>query len=140
MRSTHESIDLGPGETRILCAGLLAQRLYDQDHWSPDGWFVSKQERLRAAQLAGWAHELLKLIPAGKDRVPRSAILSVDGATFLHRRPEFRDRGWIEKQHQRHTRSRNAPVQLLAVRVTQAPAGTGGRWVSASWIAASGYS
>ena len=102
---TPRTIDLGESQTKILCAGLLARKLYDQDHWSPSGWFASRQERLRAAQLAGWAYELLKLIPPGRDRLPRSSIRSIEGATFLHSRPEFRDRAWIERQHQRHTRS-----------------------------------
>ena len=100
---TPEAFDLGEGQTQILCAGLLAQKLYDQDHWAPSGWFVSTRERLRAAQLAGWAYELLKLIPPGRDRLPRSAIRSIDGDTFLHSRPEFRDRAWIEQQRRRHT-------------------------------------
>ena len=99
---TPDAFDLGEGQTQILCAGLLAQKLYDQDHWSPSGWFVSRRARFRAAQLAGWAHELLKLIPPNRDRLPRSAIHSIDGAIFFHSRPEFRDRSWIEKQHQRH--------------------------------------
>ena len=99
------SIDLGEERTQILCAGKIAKRLYDRDHWSPSGWFVSKKDRLIAARLAGWANELLKLIPPGADRLPRSSIRTVGGATFLHSRPEFRNRGWIEKQHQRHTRS-----------------------------------
>lgn len=107
---TSEAIDLGEGQTKILCAGLLARKLYEQDHWAPSGWFVSKQERLRAAQLAGWAHELLKLIPPGADRLPHSAVLSVKGASILHTRPDFSERAWIEKQHRRH-----APGQLLAV-------------------------
>ncbi len=99
---TPEAVDLGEGQTKILCAGLLARKLYDQDHWAPSGWFVSKQERLRAAQLAGWAHELLKLIPPDRDRLPRSSIRSVKGAIVLHSRPELRERAWIEKQRQRH--------------------------------------
>lgn len=102
---TAESIDLGAGQTQILCAGRLAQKLYDQERWAPSRWLVSKQERLRAAQLAGWAHELLKLIPPGAGRLPRSAILSVAGARFLHHRPTYRDRDWIERQHERHIRS-----------------------------------
>jgi len=99
---TPEAFDLGEGQTRILCAGLLAQKLSEHDHWAPGGWFVSKRERLRAAKLAGWAYELLKLIPSGRDRLPRSAVHSIEGATFFHSRPEFRDRNWIEKQRQRH--------------------------------------
>jgi hypothetical protein len=99
------SIDLGEGQTQILCAGRLAKRLYEQDRWSPGGWFVSKRDRLMAARLAGWASELLKLIPPGADRLPRSSSLSVEGVELLDSRPHFRSREWIEQQHQRHTRS-----------------------------------
>jgi hypothetical protein len=99
------SIDLGPGPTRILCAGRLAERLYDRDHWRPGGWLVSKAERILAARLVGWADELLKLIPPGRDRLPRSSMRSLEGTRFLHGRPEFRERRWIEQQQQRHTRS-----------------------------------
>lgn len=99
---TPEAFDLGEGDTQILCAGLLAQKLYEHDHWAPGCWFVSKRERLRAAKLAGWAHELLKLIPPGRDRLPRSAVHSIEGATFFHSRPELRNRDWIEQQRDRH--------------------------------------
>ena len=102
---TPDQVDLGEGQTQILCAGLLADRLYSQDHWSPSGWFVSKPQRLRAAMFAGWAHELLKLIPPGKDRLPRSSIRSIAGAQHLDMRSWIADRAWIEKQLQRHTRS-----------------------------------
>ena len=102
---TPEAFDLGEDQTRILCAGLLAEKLYEQVHWAPRGWLVSKRERLRAAQLAGWAHELLKLIPPGRDRLPRSAILSIDGGSFLRGKSWVGERAWIEKQRERHTRS-----------------------------------
>ena len=99
------SLDLGDGPTQILCAGLLAQKLYERDHWQPSGWFVSKKDRLLAVRYASWAAELLKLIPPGQDRLPRSSVLSIEGTRFLHGRPEFRERAWIERQHARHARS-----------------------------------
>lgn len=99
------SIDLGEGQTQILCAGKLARWLSRDHTWKSPGWLVKKGDRLRAARMAGWAYELLKLIPPGADRLPRSSLRTVDGAALFHQRPEFRDRAWIEKHHQRYTRA-----------------------------------
>ena len=97
--------DLGDGQTRILCAGLLAQYLYEKSSTHQSGWYVSKQERLKAARMASIAVELQKLLLPGQDRLPRSAILTTAGASFLRRRPEYSARGWIEQVLARNHRT-----------------------------------
>lgn len=94
--------DLGEGKTKILCAGLLAEYLYNKSWGRPSKWFVSKAERIQAAKLAGVALELEKLLAPGKERIPRSAVLTVAGASFLRRRPEYSARSWITETLARH--------------------------------------
>lgn len=100
---------LGEGPTRILCAGLLARELNAGRHdskdpercWRPGRWllvgrFVEGWERKRSERRLVLATELAKLLPPGADRVPRSALLTVEGATLLRQRPHAGSRAWIE--------------------------------------------
>ena len=97
--------DLGEGQTRVLCAGLLVKYLYEKSSWHPSRWFVSRAERVRAAKLASIALELEKLLVDGRERLPRSAVLTVEGASFLRRRPEYDSRRWIAEMLERHHRT-----------------------------------
>jgi len=97
--------DLGDGVTRILCAGLLAQHLYNKGSWHPSAWFVTRSERVKAAKMAAIATELLKLLPPGADALPRDAIRTVAGSSFLHRKEWCGTRRWIEEHHARFHRA-----------------------------------
>src|SRR6185503_15354108 len=97
---TTASVDLGEGTTQILCAARLVRWL-DRNHTAKaPGWLVSRVDRLRAARFAGWAHELLKLVPPGADRLPPDSVLTSDGADFLRGHEWLGTRDWIEKKHQ----------------------------------------
>jgi hypothetical protein len=110
----------GPGATRILCAGLLAKALgaghYDakdpEKHWRPGrsllvGRRQSAWDRERSQRRVELAEQLLRLVPEGAERIPRSALLAVKGAGVLRRYPYAGTRAWIEGtllQAQRCTR------------------------------------
>jgi hypothetical protein len=97
--------DLGDGQTEILCAGLLALYLYNKATWCPSRWFVSRRERAQAARLASIALELQKLLPPDGDQLPRSAIRTVTGASFLRRRDTYGSRRWIAEIFERYHRA-----------------------------------
>jgi hypothetical protein len=59
--------------------------------------------------------ELARTVPSDADGilfVPRSSLLTVDGAAFLHQRPELARREWLEQQHQRYTRAASRRFNL----------------------------
>ncbi len=89
---------LGDGPTQILCAGLLAHHLHEQRSWQAGRWFVPKETRERAARFAGWAHELLKLLPPGADTLPRSSLRTLDGAEKVRRDPTLASRAWMAER------------------------------------------
>ena len=100
--------ELGDCPTRILCAGLLASKLgaesyrgADPRSWRTGRWlgfgrFVGASGRSLATARLRLAVELHKLLPPDSDRIPRSAILTVKGATILRKHPHGRSRAWIE--------------------------------------------
>lgn len=103
---------LGPGTTRILCAGLMARWLAADAHLGlghdlPFVTWVGAAHRAWAAGRLRLAVELLKLIPAGEDGLPRSAVLTVRGGEFLRNEPACTGRAWIEARRdwlRRHTK------------------------------------
>jgi hypothetical protein len=99
----------GEGQTRILCAGLLAKELNAsaldgkdaERYWRPGRWFLfgrhqDEVDRARSRRRLAIATELAKLLPPGADRIPRSALLTVEGAAFLGEHPHGGSRSWIE--------------------------------------------
>jgi len=52
--------------------------------------------------------ELLKLIEEGQDRIPRSAILTVEGAKVFSNAPFAREKQWLEASLQRAEKFCNA--------------------------------
>ncbi len=93
----------------ILCAGLLASNLNaaassskdPYKYWRVGRWLVfgrlldeidikMSRNRLRLAT------ELAKLLPPGADKLPKSAILTAEGAAVLLRSPHCATREWIE--------------------------------------------
>jgi hypothetical protein len=110
----------GPGATSILCAGLLAKELnagalYGKDaerFWRPGRWllfgrFLDAWNRERSRRRLALAAELAKLLPPGADQIPRSAILTVEGAALLREHPHGGSRAWIEatlRQAERYTK------------------------------------
>ncbi|MCC6796190.1 MAG: hypothetical protein IT366_13805 [Candidatus Hydrogenedentes bacterium] len=112
--------EIAPGETRILCAGLLAKALYanlwdatEPTHaWQPGrnfliGRYVPKWAREHSQYRLAIANELLKFLPPNADTIPRDAILTVEGAAILRNHPHAAQRAWIEstiRQAKRFTR------------------------------------
>jgi hypothetical protein len=111
----------GDGPSRILCAGLLAQELRveargsedAETFWQPGtwlliGWGLDEFDRERSEQRLAIATELHRLLPEGADRVPREAILTVEGASILRHHPYAATREWIEatmRQAERFTQA-----------------------------------
>jgi hypothetical protein len=110
----------GTGVSPILCAGLLARELNVQalDSREPErywkvgrfllfGRLLDDQDRDFSRRRAALATELAKLIPPGAERIPRSAILTVEGAKVLREHPHGATRAWIEatlRQAERYTK------------------------------------
>jgi hypothetical protein len=110
----------GEGSTRILCAGLLAKELNastlegkePERYWRPGRWFLFGQyqdevDRARSRRRLAIATELAKLLPPGAERIPHSALLTVEGAAFLGEYPHGGSRAWIEatvRQAKRYTK------------------------------------
>lgn len=101
----------GKGASSILCPGLLARELYVRPpkgkqtihNWRPGrkmivGRLLSEEDINDSLRRLTIAHELLKLVPAGANRVPRSAMLTVVGADFVRRVPYCCSRAWIETE------------------------------------------
>ncbi|MBC8138142.1 MAG: hypothetical protein H8F28_19860 [Fibrella sp.] len=97
------------GQTRILCAGLLAKELNadasgggNTKHWWRVGrWFLlgrymNDADRALARHRLALATELAKCLPPDADQIPRSALLTVEGAAFLRRWQHASSRSWIE--------------------------------------------
>ncbi len=112
--------EVGAGPSRILCAGLLAKELNadspfnkDADHyWRVGrgllaGRLLDEDDRARSRRRLVLARELKKLLPPGKDSLPRSALLTVEGAALLAECPHAGTRVWIEatiRQAERYTK------------------------------------
>lgn len=113
--------EFGHEPSQILCPGFLAYELNAtafsnkdaKSYWRPGKFLVfgrlldtfdQNESKLRLAI----AIELQKLIPAGHDHIPRSAIVTVFGASILRRYPHAATRAWIEEtivQAERYTKS-----------------------------------
>ncbi len=89
---------LGDGPTQILCAGKLANHLYQGRYVTAPRWFVAKRYRVWAAERGTWAHELRKLLPPGADALPRSSIRTAAGAELVRKTPQMASRAWIEER------------------------------------------
>ena len=61
------------------------------------GRLLDERDKAMSRRRLVLATELGKLLPPGLDRIPRSAILTVEGATFLSRHPHGGSRAWIEE-------------------------------------------
>lgn len=106
--------DFGEGPSRILCPGLLAAHFgAGKPGWFPYGTrlgigkLVGARDRAWAARRLAIARELAKLLPPGGDRIPRTALLSVSGASSVRRHPQMLNREWIEgniRHEERHLR------------------------------------
>lgn len=109
--------ELAAGTTSILCAGLLAKELcadcYNgegaESYWHvgrriPFGRFLDEADRVRSRRRLAIATELAKLLPPNADKIPRSALLTVEGAALLGRYPHGGSRAWIEATVQQAAR------------------------------------
>jgi hypothetical protein len=112
--------EFGEGPTRILCAGLLARELNADSYlgkdparyWRPGrnllfGRLQDEFDRTRSLRRLAIARELAKLLPTGEDRIPRSALLTVEGAALMAEYPYAATRAWIEatvRQAERYTK------------------------------------
>ncbi|MBK8223362.1 MAG: hypothetical protein IPK73_20300 [Candidatus Obscuribacter sp.] len=98
----------GEGKTKILCAGHLATELGARSYraedinylWRPGrflllGRLLDEQDRRSSQHRMEVAGELLKLLD-GQDRIPRSAILTVEGAKTFSLKPFTRGKQWLE--------------------------------------------
>lgn len=103
------SAEIAAGASQILCAGLLAKQLNAQSiggadaeqFWNVGLWlgfgrYVRQWERELSLKRLKLANELVKLLPNGANEIPRSALLTVEGAAFLANYPHARTRAWIE--------------------------------------------
>jgi hypothetical protein len=110
-------LELGPGPSRILCAGLLAQTLnagasrgkgaatyWQVGTWVAGGRLLNEAQQAMSRRRLTLATELAKLLPPGADRIPRSALLTVKGAAFLAEHPHGTTRAWIEATVERAER------------------------------------
>lgn len=98
--------DFGDRPSRILCPGLLAARKLRGT--APGtrafgtfvgiGRFQDAVSRRDAAMQVVAASEMLKLIPKGQGRVPRTAFLTVEGAAEARKRPDFFTRPGLEAE------------------------------------------
>lgn len=103
----------GRGPSSVLCPGLLADTLYrtardaDKSKSKPPVWkpglnlgfcrILSDSDIAASKERLTMARELLKLLPRGEKKIPRTAMLSVDGARCTRERfPETATREWIE--------------------------------------------
>ena len=96
--------------SEILCPGLLAKELNagafvngkrGDKYWSVGRSFLigrctDAQDRRQSIERLEMARELLKLVPAGQDSIPRDRFLTVEGAAFLSEHPHGASRKWIE--------------------------------------------
>lgn len=106
--------DFGEGPSRILCPGLLAKVFgVGKPGWYPYGVrlgigrLVGDRDRAFAARRLAIARELAKLLPPGGDSIPRTALLSVNGARTVRDHPEMLGRAWIDgniRHEERHLR------------------------------------
>lgn len=98
--------EYGPGPTRILCAGMIATRLNPRFNVNPKqhnlgqsfllGRYMDTYSRRDASRRLALARELWKLLPQGEDKIPRSALLTVEGAAYVREFPIALTRQWIE--------------------------------------------
>lgn len=112
----------GPNPSRILCPGMLARELGASAYqigtnpekvWLPGRWLVfgrslSEQDVSDSKRRVALAKEMQKLIPAGADAIPLSAILSFEGMNMYHDNPTAFTRDWIERtlrQAEKYTKS-----------------------------------
>ena len=106
--ATNED-EMAAGASVALCPAKLAQNLFCQlpernrrDYvWAPGknvglGRLLSESDIAASKERIIMATELLKLIPAGADSIPPSAMKSVDAAQFVRRMPQIAKREWAE--------------------------------------------
>ncbi len=102
----QDKSEYGKGPTLILCAGMIATHLnprwnsnpknHNFGKWLLLGRYMDDYSRRDARQRLALARELWKLLPPGADRIPRSALLTVEGAAYLREYPIGGTRQWIE--------------------------------------------
>lgn len=91
---TEDARDLGPGPSRILCAGQLADLVRRRLRALPDRpAALDPDDRTIAAGAARWADEVEKMLVDGA--LPRSAVRTPDGSRYLREIPEMATAPWI---------------------------------------------
>ncbi len=101
--------ELAKGPSPILCPGLIAKSLYCQlpmkdrkeNLWRPGksllfARWLSADDIANSKERIMLANELLKLIPAGADSIPKTSLLSVAGGQFLCWIQAARKREWAQ--------------------------------------------
>lgn len=97
----------GAGESQVLCPGMLARELAVHTGTSKSftppgksflfGRILSEDDIAKSQRCLVLGHELLKLIPQGADSIPRTACLTIRGASYLRMVPKTASREWINE-------------------------------------------
>ncbi len=91
-----DPLSYGPGHSRILCAGKLADLVRRRVADFPESYAWEPQQRYDyLLGTARWAAEVEKMLEPDLDIIPRRALRSAHGARFVRERPEIGTRSWL---------------------------------------------